>query len=222
MPGLNPYNLNKLLGGATRVLYAPMTVALPASISDVFGQVSPYNPLTGWLDFGAAREGTSYGREFESEGYEIQQQTGDVIEEITGVERQIDLSIAEFSTEHLKMLEEAPSIATLTAAANKSQMKKVAFGTVIGLTRFRMAVVARRATGIGSDVVEPGGATRGSFVGWVGYSVGLAPESSEIEFEKGNLSHIPLSFKSYPVSGQAQGQENGYWIEEQPGTIAAI
>lgn len=45
--GAFPYDLNHLLGGATRVLYAPITADVPDGPSDIFQQTYPYNPIGG-------------------------------------------------------------------------------------------------------------------------------------------------------------------------------
>jgi hypothetical protein len=103
--GAFPYDIDHLLGGAVRVLYAPTSVAIPTGINSVIDMVSPYAAKTGWLEFGATKEAFSYSRAFEVQGYEIQQLAGNVLEEISSITRQVTLSAAEIRKEVLAIME---------------------------------------------------------------------------------------------------------------------
>jgi hypothetical protein len=220
--GVLPFNLEELLGGAVRVLWAPITEDVPANILDIHDMVSPYAPNGDWADFGAAASGSSYGRGISSEGYEIQQSSTAVIEEITGTARRFTTNIAEITPEHLAMIEEGGTVETITASALKSAQKKVPFGNIDSLTRRRIAFVGRRAKGIGADVTEPAsGPVRGAFVCGVLYACALSADEASITFEKGNLASADITFTAFPISGQDPGEEVGCWLEEQSGTIAA-
>src|SRR5262245_38319560 len=98
--GAFPYDIDNLLGGAVRILYAPSTQAIPSTggIADVIEMVGPnYAAKTGWIDLGATKESFSYTRGFDVEGWEIQQTAGNVIEEISDITRSVSVSIAEFT-----------------------------------------------------------------------------------------------------------------------------
>lgn len=214
-----PYDVDNLLSGAVRILRAPAATAVPTDISDVIGMVSPYAALTGWTDLGATRESFSYTRGFDTEGLEIQQVAGNILEEITSITRSLQLSMAEFKPEHFQLMEGAPSVATIAAAANTGAQKKVGFGSFASLSRERYAFISMRPKAAGT-VTEPGGATRGRFVMGCAYSCQLAADEIEMEQAKGTLTAVQLSFSLFPESGQPSGQDWGAWFLEESGTIA--
>lgn len=216
-----PYDIDNLLGGAVRVLYAPTSTAIPTSIDDVVSMVAPYAAQTGWTDLGATKESFTYSRSFDTSGYEIQQVSGNILEEITDITRTIEVSIAEFKPEHLQLIEGAPAITAVAAGANVGAQDVVAFGSFSSLTRYRFAFISRRATASGV-VTEPGGATRGRFFMGAAYSAQLSADSVDFEQAKGELTAVGVSFALFPESGEDSGAEYGAWFDEQSGTIAAV
>jgi hypothetical protein len=226
--GAFPYNIDNLLGGAVRVLYAPTSQAIPANIGDVIKMVGPnYAPETGWLELGATKEAFSYSRGFDVEGWEIQQTAGNVIEEITDITRSVSVSIAEFTKELLKIIEGDTGVISALAAvpgatdSGTSAQDKITFGSFSSLTQYRIAFIARRAKASGL-VTEAGngGATRGRFVMGVGYRAQLSADEIEMEQDKGVLTAANTGFTFFPEGGQAQGSEYGAWFLENTGTIA--
>lgn len=220
--GLNPYNLNKLLGGAARVLYAPNTVSIPTKLTDVINtNTTTYAPKTGWIDFGATAGAFAYNRAIAESGYNIEQDTSDVIEEITAVDRTVTVPVAEIKQSLLAIIEEGTTGST-SAGANQSAESLVKFGMITSLTRYRIAFIARRAKGIGSDVTQSDAGTtvRGAFVAGFLYNVALAADTSSASIAKGSLVSLPVSFRAYPESSLSQGQEYGVWVEETSGTIS--
>lgn len=218
MAALKPYNINNLVVGAPRVLYAPTSQAVPTDISQIIAMTSPYAPQGAWLDFGAAKSSSSYSRDIESEGLEIQQETGAVIEEVTQVDRVLSTSIAELTPESQKIIENAPAIETVAAAAGRSAQKRLKIGSFTDLTQYRIALIGTRKIQSGT-VTEPGGATRGRLICVTLYRTQVAADSVEEEFEKGELVEAPVDFVSFPEAGQASGQEYGTWLYEDAGTI---
>jgi nucleotide-binding universal stress UspA family protein len=221
--GVLPFNLDNLLGGAVRVLWAPITEDIPANPADIFDQTGPdYAPNGSWEDFGAAGGGSEYGRAIATSGYQIEQSSSDVLEEVTGLDRTFATSVAEIKPEHLAMIEETPEteIDDVVAAAGHSAFKRVPIGNIDSQIRRRVAFVARRAKGIGADVTEPGGTVRGGFVVGVLYAVTLTADSTSIAFAKGNLASAGITFKAYPVDDVAAGNEFGDWFDETAGTIS--
>ena len=221
-----PYDINNLLGGAVRIQFAVADggtpVAVPTNQADMFAMVSPYAAQTGWVDLGATSEAFTYSRGFETEGWEIQQTAGNVIEEITGLSRTIEIPFAEFKPEHLAMIEGAPStnITTIAAAAGKSSQKKITFGSFKSLNRYRFAFTSQRSIQSGV-VTEPGAVTRGRFFTGVLFSAQIAADEVSFDQEKGTLTGVGVTFTAFPESGQPAGQEWGAWYDEQSGTIAA-
>ena len=219
--GAFPYNIDNLLGGAVRILIAPTTEAIPASIDDVIDMVSPYAPKTGWTDIGATRDSFTYTRGFDVSGWEIQQAAGNIIEEVTSITRHVALSLAEFRQDILQLVEESQATGTVAAAAGVGSQKVVKFGSFTSLGRHRIAFIARKSRASG-EVTEPGGGAlkRGAFVMGVGYSCQISADDAEIEFDKGNLAAAGVGFTFFPEGGQTQGQEYGSWfIEDAPQAI---
>jgi|SRR5262245_29031517 len=227
--GAFPYDIDNLLGGAVRILYAPTTQAIPADISSVIQMVGPsYTAKTGWTDLGATKESFSYTRGFDVEGWEIQQTAGNVIEEISDITRSVSVSIAEFTVEMLKIIEgDSGVISAVTAvggpaATAKGAQDKLAFGSFRSLSRYRVAFISQRARASG-EVTEAANANakRGRFVMGVGYSAQLSADEIEMEQAKGELTAAGTGFTFFPEGGQTQGSEYGAWFLEDAGTIAA-
>lgn len=215
-----PYDIDNLLGGAVRILMAEMATAVPTNIADVVDMESTYAPKTGWTDIGATKESFTYERGFDESGFEIQQTPGAVLSAITDITRTIQISFAELNPENLQLIEGAPNIATIAAAAGKSAQKKVAFGGFSSVGRKRFAFISQRA--IDSGVVTESDTTtkRGRFFMGVAYAATLAADSVSFEQNKGDLSAIGVTFTLFPQAGQPTGEDWGAWFDEQAGAIA--
>jgi hypothetical protein len=222
--GAFPYDINNLLGGAVRILYAddPDTTGIPDDMVDVFDVVSPYASNAGWTDLGATRDAFSYSRSFDTEGWEIQQLAGNVIEELTDITRTIEVSIADFRPEHLKMIENAPNIGDVNAvpAAGETVQKRIPFGSFTSVVQRRFAFVARRSIQSGV-VVEPGGVERGRFFMGIANRAQIAADEVSFDQNKGELTAAGVTFTLFPDSAAAAGEEYGAWFDEIAGTIPA-
>jgi hypothetical protein len=198
------------------------TTLIPDDISDVINMVAPYTAKSGWNYLGATKESFSYSRGFDTEGLEIQQVAGNILEEVTSIERSLSVSMAEFNPFGFQLMENAPSVATIAAAAGASAQKKISFGNFSSAERYRFAFLSRRPRAAG-DVTEPGGTKRGRFVMGVAYNAQLAADEIEMEQGKGELTAVEIAFSLFPESAVvlAEGQETGTWLLEDSGTIAA-
>jgi len=195
--------------------------AIPESMDEVFAPIYPYAAQPDWIDLGATKESFSYGRSFDTAGYEIQQVAGNVIEEITDIERTIEVSLADFRPEHLQMIENAPNIATIVAAAGKSAQKKIAFGSFSSPKQYRFAFVAQRPRQAGL-VIEPVTLReRGRFFMGVAYVAQVSADEVTFEQAKGELTAAGVTFTMFPAPGEPTGEEYGAWFDEDAGTIAA-
>lgn len=214
-----PSNIAKLLTGAyCRVLRAPFATSTePTNLADFFAQIGAGAAVAPWLDFGSTGDNT-YERGADSEGYRIKERSGDVLEDITDVNRTFEAVVQEITPEHLQILEESPSITTIAAGANKGPQKLVKGSTIEEFTRYRIAFVARRKKSQ-ALVTEPGGATRGAYLAGVLPCATLVADDVEIEWSEGDLASIPMQFKAYPdpLSGNQI-----LWFEEAASTIAAV
>lgn len=221
--GLLPYDVANLLAGAARVLIGDTAAppAVPTKINDIISIKSSgtYAPATGWIDVGATADASAYTRDLAIQEYTIEQSTGPVLEDVTETNRSIRVQLAEMKPEHLVIIEQAPAIATIAAVAGTNTAQKaVKFGTVTTLTSRRVAFVGQRASQSGV-VNEGAGVTRGRFVVVVLYNCLISADAAEVSVGKGNLVSVPVTFRAYPESGQASGQEYGTWFDEQAGTI---
>lgn len=218
--GAFPYDIENLLGGAVRILYAPLSTAVPSGIHSVISMVSPYTAQTGWTDLGATKESFTYTRGFATQGWEIQQQAGNVVEEITDITRSIALSIADLHAERLKMIENAPNVSTIAAASGRGAQKKIPFGSFASLQRYRWAFISRRSIQSGI-VTEPGGATRGRFFMGCAYTSQISADDVSLEQGKGDLTAAGVTWTLFPDGTQADGEEYGAWFPEEAGAIPA-
>jgi hypothetical protein len=224
--GAFPYDITNLLGGAVRVLFgyvvAPSgggtAAAIPTGPKDVFAQVNPYASTATWHDFGATSDNFSYSRGLAVEGWEIQQATGNVIDQVTDTNRSITVPMAELAPQALQIIEESAAITAQAAGVGVSAYDKVAFGSIDELTRYRIAFVSRRSKASGV-VQEPGGAQRGRFVVGVGYQCSISADDVSIEQGKGSLASASVTFNFFPDTTQPSGQEFGAWYFEKAGTI---
>jgi hypothetical protein len=221
--GAFPYDLDHLLGGRARVLIAKITStppAVPVKINDIIKLESPYEPLTGWTDIGAARDSASYNRGFSSEGWEVQQVNSRVLEDITDTSRSLSLSIAEVRSDLLELIEQSPGAETIAAVAGATPQKAVPVGNITDLTRYRVAFIAQRKKKSGIVKEKTGGRERGRFVAITINEATISADETGIEFDKGALSHVPLNFTAFPTPGEEEGEEFGRWILEDAATIA--
>lgn len=212
-----------LADGPSNVYWALGSVTIPTNIDDVVAMVDPYATKTGWNFFGFTDDGTEYERSMTSQEYEVEQQTTAVLEKVTSVKRTLQVTLAEYTPENLKILEEGGAIATIAAATNKGAQKAVSAGNIENLTRYRMAVLGEADMGFGKTVIEPGvGAKkRGPIYGFVAYQAALDAERSRIIYKKGKLVSAQCQFQLFPDPAVTNTQENTIkHLIEQAGTIA--
>lgn len=214
--GAFPYDIDNLLGGAVRVLYAPVATALPADISDVIAMTAPYAPATGWKDFGATKESFTYTRGFDTEGLEIQQVPGAILEDITDLSRTITVSVAELRDELLAMVEQGTIQTDVAAATGAGSQDIIRFGSFNSVTQYRVAWVSRRHQGSGTvqEAAGPPPVVRGRFFMGVGFRCQITADEIEFEGAKGELTGLGLTFKLFPEPGETYGQEYGFWASE--------
>lgn len=224
-----PFDESHLAGGQARILFAPITnTPVPASPADIFEQETPYTPKSGgtgltayaWEDFGATAAPLEYGRNLTVNEWKIQQQTSAVLEDPQEVVRTLKIPMAEFRPDLIQLLENAPEVAAIAAAAGSSAFNAVGFGSVSDLTQYRVAyaIVRPKEAGI---VVESGGNERGRLLVQAAYRCSVSAENVSITFGLSEMASADLTLKLYPEPGQPQGQEYGSWFDEVAGTIGS-
>lgn len=216
-----PYDLNDLFGGTIRFLTAPSTEPVPGDISDIIDMTSPYAANGSWVDLGATGGPFQYNRNLTVGGYNIQQTQGTVLEEVTDVTRTMSVAAAEVRPDVIRMLEQGAAQEAISASANVSAQTKVPFGSIADLTSYRVAAIGRRKK-VQGLVTEPGGATRGALVAWVGYSANISADNAQISVGEGDMATVPLTFSLHPdATVTDEGEEYGCVLFETAGTISA-
>lgn len=230
--GFFKYDLTKLIGSGARVLYAPTSFTVPVSsglptikINSIIELTSAlfYAPKSGWVDFGAAREGqgAQYERSIETEDWAIEQAQGAVATDVTDVPRSVTVPMAEIHTAGIRILENAPSSRSVSAASGQSAQVAVDFGSFENIDRYRIAMLGQRRKGIGGDVVEPDATVRGQFLALVLFSASISSNATTFELQKGQLANVAVEFQAFPETTVTDSlRDRGCWISETAGTIA--
>jgi hypothetical protein len=218
-----PYNLENLIVGAVRVMWALVEdiATVPVKIQDIVFMTAAgaYAAKTDWNEFGATSDASAYTRGMESEGVEIQQETGQIMKEITEINRAFSLTMAEIFEDNVQILENADAIEDVAAAALTGAQKSIGLGTFTDLTEYRMAFLSFRKKQAGI-VNEPGGIKRGRMNMLILNRATLTAEDAEVEWEKGNLTDVEVGFEGYPEPDEEDNVAYGRWLFEQAGTIA--
>lgn len=221
--GRVPYDPATALAGPARTLYAPITAAVPVDLYDIVPGVAAsgeYPAVGDWEDFGLAADAPTYNHSRETEGLEYEQPHGVLFEQLSEISRTFTAQIAGISPENMKIVENtASAIETIAAAAGQAAQKKVPFGNYSSLTAYRVAMVAFRPDG-STTVTEPGGATRPAAVALVLPRVVLGAEDSEFSVGSGEPVNAPITFNVIDEDTLDGGEEHGFWVFEQEGTIA--
>lgn len=218
--GMFPYDVAELLDGPVRAMFAPITTPVPETLDDIFLQEDPYTAATGWVDFGATGGPFTYARNITEAQYKIQQTTLAVRERITETIRTGQVNVAEFRPEIVKMFENALAVEAGTAAAGRGAYSKVPVGNIEDLTQYRMAFVGERGKDQGI-VVESGSPTkeRGRNWAFVGRRCQLSAENMSLALAQGDLANVNVTYKLFPDPGAPAGEEHGYWMFEDAGTL---
>jgi hypothetical protein len=220
--GRVPFDPTTALSGPARTLYAPISADVPDDLADIvpFENTSGEYPAEGdWVDFGLAADAPTYSHGRETQGLEYQQSSGVLFEKLSEITRTFVAQIAGIEPENIKIVENSSStIESIAAAAGKSAQKKLPFGSYSSLTPYRIAMVSFRPDG--STVVEESdGTIRPAAVALILPRVVLGAEDSEFSFGADEPTNAPISFNSVPEPELDSGEEHGFWIFEQEGTI---
>jgi len=223
MDGLTTFKLNNLLKGPCNVLYAdPSDVEPPDNIADIFDpDGNGYELVEGWKVFGATTAGTAYSRQFTTQGYQIEQATGNVDEDVTDAVRAVQLTAGEISADVLAILEQSAPAKPVEKAKGRAPELQIRTGTVESLANYRVAFVGRRLVGKGADVTESGGKVRGAFVVGGLWTAKITGDQAAIQVARGQLASAPLTLQAYIDDTQDEGEEHGFWFLEQSATIEA-
>lgn len=224
--GRTPYDPAGALTGPARVLYAPITAAVPADLWDVVPAIrdgsGEYPAVGDWEDFGLAADAPSYSHSKDVEGLEYQQPAGVLFEQISDITRTITVQIAQIDPANMRIVENTQAANEAIAAdANQSALTQVRFGLYDEFVSYRVAMVGFRPSGA-AVVQEPDGYVRPPAVALILPNVRLSAEDSEITMERGEPVNAAIQFTVFPEDTLDAGEEHGYWVFETAGTIAAV
>ncbi len=213
--------IGKLLSGSCAVAYALASeVDAPTNIGDIIILTGDAEVTEDYNLLGATVGTTDYGMDVKASELKINQRTAAVFEDIDDIVRILKLAMAEMSTEHWALLEQAAEVETVAAGANTSEQKLVRSGSFTERDRYRIAFIAQRRKSQGI-VVEPDATERGCYVVFGFYSGAITAGSSSTKLEQGALASRDVEFKGFPDPELDAGQDTMFFFEEQPGTISA-
>lgn len=213
MDPLRPYDSRNLVVGAWRALLAPASEPVPDDLDDIISLSYPYTPKGTWFDVGAAKSSSTYTRGLDSEGIEIQQETGTIFDEITSTNRQVALSIAEFTPELVQIIENSPD------PVEQGNLVRLPLTSITDLEEYRLVAInlRKKASGI---VSESGGRSRGRMLGVVLNLVAISADDVDAEGDKGNLAEMQVTFKARPDANvDPEDGDWGAWYFEEAGGV---
>lgn len=221
--GRTPYDSAGALTGPARVLYAPLTVGVPANLWDIIpaeNTAGEYPAQTGWVDFGLAADAPVYNHAKEVQGLEYQQPSTVLFEQISKVERTFTVQIAQIDAQNLHIVENTQAATeAIAAASGSSALSQVRFGVYESFITYRIAMVSYRPSGA-AVVTESDGTIRPPAVALVLPACRLSAEDSEFTFERGTPVNAAIKFTVFPEETLNAGEEHGFWAIETAGTIA--
>ena len=137
-------NDDNFIRGAARFLWAGVTVAFPAKISDVIN-ASTYAAQSGWNDLGATKTGMTITINNTEETFDVDQIFGIIDSRPTGWECTIGTSLAEMTLAHFQFAWEGAPVQSVSGGLQNEQM--TAMGNPQYFTQRRLAVLHQKVNG---------------------------------------------------------------------------
>lgn len=227
MDPLRPYDIFKMVVGAVRVVIADAdganSIAVPTALQDLVDltpTAGAYPTAADVRDLGAATDGSEYTHGRESQGVEIEQETGSIFEEITQVARGFSLSMAELDPTNVQFIEVASAIETIAAVANAGgAQKSVGLGSYTDLPAYRIALIGVRKKSAGLVTHVTSAMERGRLVAVTLNRATLSSDENTTAFGKGTLANTSVGVTSFPEPGEDADVAYGRWFFEDAGAI---
>jgi hypothetical protein len=215
------------VNGQGRILFSKLgtdlDVAVPAGPVDIFDQVSPYTPKTGWVDLGGTTAPPVYDRGVALNEWKVQQQLTAVLMVPQEITRTIKLPAAEFARpDLLEMFENADAPTVVAAAAGTSAFSAVPFGQFTDLNQYRVALACYCPLEAGTVQEGATGPLRPKMVVQVFNRASLTAENVTVTYGMGDMVSADITLKCYPEPGAAQNQEHGSYFFEEAGILALV
>ena len=213
------------VNGQGRILISELgtdaDVAVPVGPVDIFEQVSPYTPKTGWVDLGATSAAPVYDRGVAINEWKIQQQLTAVLLVPQEITRTIKMPAAEFArADLLQMFENADAPTAVAAAVGASAYSAAPFGQFTDLNQYRIALACFQPLEAGAVDEGAGGTSRPRMVTQVFYRCSLMAENVTVTYGMGDMVSADITLKCYAEPGQPQNKEHGTYFFEEAGVLA--
>lgn len=184
-----------------RMMWAGETIAFPTQISEVVN-LSNYDPMANWFDFGATKEGIQVSRNNTEETFDVDQVFGDIETLPNGWEMTVQANLSEVDYDGFKLGWQTSDTISTNASADGGPEATLGFGTPLKYKKIRLGVLAPKQNG----------KLRGVF-----FRVAQRmPQESTITYNKtGAQQQIPVRFKCLPDTSIADMDNRfGAWIEQ--------
>jgi len=138
-------NDETLVRGAARLLYAPISITFPTTISDLIvltTGATQYDTVSAWADFGATKTGIQITRNNAEEGLDVDQILTDIASFPTNWEMSVATQLAQMNLENIKEAWEGGTVVTNTGTSPDE--KQLPLGAPGAYTQRRLAVLFQR------------------------------------------------------------------------------
>jgi len=200
----------KLVRGAARFMYAAISQAKPAKISDVIiltAGGTQYNPQAGWSDFGATREGIQITVNNTESAFDVDQVAGDIGTAPDTWECFVATQLAERSLENLVIAWEGATITTDVVPTPFE--RETGFAGATSYTQRRLAVLFQKAS-------VDGGVTPGLITGYFFHIAVRAPQEGTLDFRKaGDAQTVAVRFKALADTTETDPLKAFFRVREQ-------
>lgn len=195
----------KLVKGAGRIMFAPSNQAAPAKISDVIDLVD-YDPMTGWVDLGATREGIQIVVNNTESGFDVDQVAGTLLTTPDNWEVSVTTNLAEVTLDNLVVAWEGAAVTTDTGVTPNE--KETGFAGATSYTERRLAVLFQKPQSAG-----------GTLVGYFFWRAVRAPQEGTLNFQKGGDAQvIPMRWTILADTTQSDPLKAHFIVREQQDT----
>lgn len=192
----------KLVKGAARIMYAPASQAKPATITDVINTTAgttQYDPLTGWVDLGATREGIQITVNNTESGFDVDQVAGLIGTAPENWECSVVTNLAEVSLDKMVIAWEGAPVTTVGGE------RVTGFAGATSYTERRLAVLFQKPTLL--------------ITGYFFWRAVRAPQEGTLNFQKGGDAQvIPMRWNILADATQVDPVTAFFEVHEQVAT----
>jgi hypothetical protein len=189
----------KLVKGAARIMYAPAATPKPADIEDIITVTAgptQYDPMTGWVDLGATREGIQITVNNTETGFDVDQVAGLIGTAPENWECNVVTNLAEVSLDKMVIAWEGAVVTTVGTE------KVTGFAGATQYTERRLVVLFQKPTL--------------KITGYFFWRAVRAPQEGTLNFQKGGDAQvIPMRWNILADATQADPLTAFFEVHEQ-------